>query len=114
MSMLTLDTSVSTMLRVDLATEDDLDALAAPWNAIAGEIPFRSLAPWYLHRSRVWGQVVRFLGSGLVYSDYLTLLADSSQEREVATAVADWLTAEQHRWDSIELNRVQHLAQWDG
>ncbi len=62
------------------------------------------LAPWYWSRSRRSGRVLRFLGSGEVCSDHLTLLAADKAEAAVASHVADWLTDEARRqWDSLEL-----------
>src|SRR4051794_29238023 len=48
------------------------------------------IAPWYLDRSRGAGRVVRFLGSGEVCSDYLSLMAANGFEQVVAEHVADW------------------------
>ena len=64
------------------------------------------LAPWYVSRSLVQGRAIRFLGSGVVCSDYLTLLARAGRESEVAGAVADWLSARTDLWDVIELAGV--------
>src|SRR5689334_24699022 len=49
------------------------------------------LAPWYLQRRAARGNVVRFLGSGEVCTDYSTVLCRSGQEAEVAATLADWL-----------------------
>ena len=72
------------------------------------------LAPWYLDRSLAKGRVVRFLGSGEVSSDYLSLLSEPSKEDAVAEAVARWLTGPKGSpdhpdaggWDLIELDGV--------
>ena len=64
------------------------------------------LAPWYISRSLVHGRAIRFLGSGLVCSDYLTLLSRAGRELDVAGAVADWLSARTDLWDMIELAGV--------
>jgi CelD/BcsL family acetyltransferase involved in cellulose biosynthesis len=102
-------------MRVACITDwDELAGLAAHWNALARGVPFRSwcwLAAWWRH----YGQpprnagrrlfvlavyveshpgrreVVRFLGSGDVCSDYLSILALPGREQEVAVALADWL-----------------------
>jgi hypothetical protein len=72
------------------------------------------IAPWYLARSAAEGRVVRFLGTGEVCSDYLSVLCAPGAEETVAGALADWLT-DQHRrpaanghdrWDLLELTGV--------
>jgi CelD/BcsL family acetyltransferase involved in cellulose biosynthesis len=73
------------------------------------------LAPWYLER---WGsrrKVIRFLGSGEVCSDYLTILCREGCEEEVTSALADWLclareslVAGRPTWDLLELGGVDH------
>ncbi len=50
------------------------------------------LAPWYIERHRVFGRVIRWLGSGLACSDYLSLLCEPGREEDVATAVAEYLS----------------------
>jgi CelD/BcsL family acetyltransferase involved in cellulose biosynthesis len=65
------------------------------------------LAPWYIDRSARKGRVVRFLGSGEVCSDYLTLLTMPGCGAAVARRVATWLNDEgADRWDLIELDGV--------
>jgi len=61
------------------------------------------LAPWYLSQAPRQGRVLRFLGSGEVCSDYLTVLARPEVERQVGIALADWLSSEAAHWDLIEL-----------
>lgn len=65
------------------------------------------LAPWYLRR-RAWsGRVVRFLGSGKVCSEYLTVLCRAGAEAAVARRLAEWLVDEaRDRWDLIELSGI--------
>jgi CelD/BcsL family acetyltransferase involved in cellulose biosynthesis len=66
------------------------------------------LAPWYLgpapHRA------IRFLGSGEVCSDYLTVLCRTGCEDQVTLALADWLCAapdgannQRPSWELLEL-----------
>lgn len=63
------------------------------------------LAPWYIGRSPLVGRIVRFLGSGLVCSDYLSLLCLPGRHEEVATRLADWLNREgAGQWHAIELS----------
>lgn len=65
------------------------------------------LAPWYIGRSLLFGRVVRFLGSGLVCSDYLSLFCAPGRHEEVASRVADWLHRDAAgRWHAIELSGV--------
>lgn len=65
------------------------------------------LAPWYRHRSPWFGRVLRFLGSGIVCSDYLTVLSQPADEERVARAISDWLRNKGlHDWDALELEAV--------
>ncbi len=49
------------------------------------------IAPWFLEKSFSSGRLVRFLGSGKVCSDYLSLLCEQSDQDGVAQAIAMWL-----------------------
>jgi CelD/BcsL family acetyltransferase involved in cellulose biosynthesis len=77
------------------------------------------LAPWYLERRPARGNVVRFLGSGEVCTDYATVLCRSGQESEVAAALADWLfeqrSSEQQQSERTTAGRdgPPHDARWD-
>lgn len=65
------------------------------------------LAPWYRRPICGLGRVVRFLGSGEVCSDYLTILAEDSHREAVIQAIVDWLRGTARRtWDAIELQAV--------
>jgi CelD/BcsL family acetyltransferase involved in cellulose biosynthesis len=65
------------------------------------------LAPWYLSRDRWRGRVVRFLGSGKVCSEYLTLLSEPAAEQQVAARLADWLTIEHAKdWDLFDFDGI--------
>ena len=81
------------------------------------------IAPWYVESSVAEGRVVRFLGTGEVCSDYLSVLCAPGMEDTVGAALADWLTAanapeadppadrgpdrrDQDRWDLLELTGV--------
>jgi hypothetical protein len=57
-----------------------------PAGALAG------IAPWYVESSAAEGRVVRFLATGEVCSDYLSVLCAPGKEAAVADALADWLT----------------------
>ena len=74
------------------------------------------IAPWFLDRSTAGGRVLRFLGSGEVCSDYLTVLCQSGLENYVAEAIADWLGRDPANgsasggagcWDLLELTGVE-------
>jgi CelD/BcsL family acetyltransferase involved in cellulose biosynthesis len=68
------------------------------------------LAPWYVQRHPVFGRVIRWLGSGLVCSDYLSLLCEPGREDDVAGAVAEYL------WAGIgrqPLNGCEFAPSWD-
>lgn len=74
------------------------------------------LAPWYVETTLSRGRVVRFLGSGEVCSEHLSLLCAEDREAEVAEIFADWLTEAAagdvvpgmpcDRWDLLELTAV--------
>ncbi|MBW3598306.1 MAG: GNAT family N-acetyltransferase [Planctomycetes bacterium] len=64
------------------------------------------LAPWYQETHPALGRVVRFLGSGEVCSDYLSLLTAPGKEEAVADALARWLHDQSARglWELLELD----------
>lgn len=65
------------------------------------------LAPWYVTHSRWSGRVVRFLGSGKVCSEHLTVLCRAGAEAAVTRRLAEWLVDEaRDLWDLIELTGV--------
>ena len=76
------------------------------------------IAPWYVESSLAEGRVVRFLGSGEVASDYLSVLCEPGMEEQVGAALSAWLTAchtrraapgeeeNPDRWDLVELTGV--------
>jgi CelD/BcsL family acetyltransferase involved in cellulose biosynthesis len=66
------------------------------------------LAPWYLASTPGQGRVLRFLGSGEVCSEYLTVSSQAGMERATATALAEWLSGEaSDDWDLLELSPVE-------
>ncbi len=70
------------------------------------------LAPWYLERSAARGRIIRFLGSGEVCSDYLTVLAARQHREAVVDVLADWLSqagrsSGADSWDMLALAGVE-------
>lgn len=65
------------------------------------------LAPWYVGRDRWLGRSVRFLGSGRVCSEYLTLLSAPGAEQAVGERIATWLSTEAaRRWNLVDLDGI--------
>ena len=64
------------------------------------------LAPWYIERTAVRGNVIRPLGSGHVCTDHLSLVCEPQRQSEVATAVAEHLVANHNEWDCLELPAI--------
>jgi CelD/BcsL family acetyltransferase involved in cellulose biosynthesis len=69
------------------------------------------VAPWYLETSAAQGRVLRFLGSGEVCPDYLSVLCAPGAEDRVGEALAKWLVGrsashEEDAWDLLELAGV--------
>lgn len=63
------------------------------------------IAPWFVERSPLWGSILKQLGGGEVCSDYQTLLAAPDDVREVAAAVAGFLSgAMRNHWDRLDLD----------
>ncbi|REJ70445.1 MAG: GNAT family N-acetyltransferase [Planctomycetota bacterium] len=66
-----------------------------------------AIAPWFVDRTRAEGNVIRWLGSGEVCSDYLSVLCAEGREGEVAAALADWLVDPAETcWTAIDLGDV--------
>jgi CelD/BcsL family acetyltransferase involved in cellulose biosynthesis len=61
------------------------------------------LAPWCIDRRPSQARVLRWLGSGEVCSDYLSVLCEPSREDPVAEALADFLTDGDARYGSGDL-----------
>lgn len=66
------------------------------------------LAPCYIRNHWSTGRTIRFLGSGRVCSDFQTLLSAPAQAIPVATAIGEWLLANQPdlNWSLLELEGV--------
>jgi CelD/BcsL family acetyltransferase involved in cellulose biosynthesis len=73
-----------------------------------GEIGKRlvGILPWYLDRNRITGNVVRWLGSGEVCTDHLSLICRAHDSERVVEAVADALTVEFDDWGHLDLVAV--------
>ena len=66
------------------------------------------LAPWFIEATARHGNVVRFLGSGDVCSDYLSILSLPGHEDAVAVGLAEWLCRNRFRvpWKLLMLGGV--------
>lgn len=65
------------------------------------------LAPWYIERSSLQGRVIRFLGSGRVMSDYLSILSAPGRESDVCCCIVEWVIEQSNSvWDAIDLEGV--------
>ena len=64
------------------------------------------VAPWYLDRTVIKGNVLRWLGSGEVCTDHLSLICSPDIEAQVAVAVAEALTSTCDDWDRLDLAAV--------
>lgn len=64
------------------------------------------IAPWYIDRSVIKGNVVRWLGDGEVCTDHLSLICRPQDVRQVSAAVATSLTEHFDDWDRLELTAV--------
>lgn len=64
------------------------------------------IAPWYLERSIVKGNILRPLGSGKVCTDHLSLICLPTNVERVAEAVAEYLAEQNEDWDCLELPAV--------
>jgi len=75
-------------------------------NTTDGKRPLIGIAPWYLDRTVIHGNVLRWLGSGEVCTDHLSLICRPEHWQEVVAAVANELTANRDDWDRIDLGAV--------
>jgi CelD/BcsL family acetyltransferase involved in cellulose biosynthesis len=74
--------------------------------AHSGRGPLIGVAPFYLDRTIVKGNVLRWLGSGEVCTDHLSLVCKPEHREQVATEVADALTTQCDEWDRLDLSAV--------
>ena len=68
-------------------------------------------APWYLESSGPQGDVIRWLGSGEVCSDYVSILCQLAVQCQVVETIADYLAESEASgtgpaWDLLELGNV--------
>ena len=64
------------------------------------------VAPWYLDRTIVKGNILRWLGSGEVCTDHLSLVCEPKHRDQVAAAVTETLTTVCDDWDRLDLSAV--------
>ena len=64
------------------------------------------IAPWYLDRTRIQGNVIRWLGSGEICTDHLSLIGRPKDIDSIAAAIAESLTTRFDDWDRIDLSAV--------
>lgn len=75
-----------------------------------GEDVLVGLAPFCRERHPTNGNVLSWLGSGEVCSDYLTILSSHEYEEAVGAALATWLiehsSHREHAWDLLKLDGI--------
>ncbi len=70
------------------------------------------IAPWYVHRSAAKGRVLRWLGTGEVCSDYLSVLCQPVDTDRVTDALAKYLSGPEciqsarQAWDLLEVDGI--------
>ena len=64
------------------------------------------IAPLYLDRTIIKGNVLRWLGSGEVCTDHVSLVCRPEHQTDVARAIAEALTTSCNDWDRLDLNAV--------
>lgn len=81
--------------------------------AFGGDGRLAGIAPWYLEAAPLGGRTLRFLGSGEVCSDYMSVLCDVNQRDAICTCIVDWLSTDNQRpesartgWNRLELDGV--------
>lgn len=84
----------------------ELHVLALYEESEEGRGPLVGIAPWYMERTGLHGNVLRPLGSGHVCTDHQSLIARPDYLATVAASVADYLTENDDTWDQLELPSV--------
>jgi CelD/BcsL family acetyltransferase involved in cellulose biosynthesis len=64
------------------------------------------IAPWYLEHSLVSGNVLRWLGSGEVCTDHLSLVCRPEHAQVMAAAIVESLTGPFGDWDRLDLEAI--------
>ena len=65
------------------------------------------VAPWYLDRSPLAGRTVRFLGSGEICSDYVSVLCRPEHTQTVVASMTEWLAGRGRlTWDLLDLDGI--------
>jgi hypothetical protein len=90
----------------DAVTGRELHIVAVFDDAALEDEQLVAVAPWFLDRTIIKGNVLRPLGSGEVCTDHLSLICEPADVTRVASAVAEFLTAECDEWDRLELSAV--------
>jgi CelD/BcsL family acetyltransferase involved in cellulose biosynthesis len=88
------------------AADRRLNVLAVYDGASDGARRLIGVAPWYLEHSLLSGNVLRWLGSGEVCTDHLSLICRPGHGRLVAAAIVEALSGPFHDWDRLELETV--------
>lgn len=65
-----------------------------------------AIAPWMIVRTIARGTVIRWLGSGEVCSDHLSLLVQPGDEQALAGALVGHLAADAPPWDLLQLEAI--------
>jgi hypothetical protein len=90
----------------DETSSRELRVIALYDETVAEPTHLIGIAPWYLDRSIVKGNVLRPLGGGEVCTDHLSLICLQTDVERVATAIAEYLADENEDWDCLELSAV--------
>jgi CelD/BcsL family acetyltransferase involved in cellulose biosynthesis len=72
----------------------------------ANESKIIGIAPFYLDRTVIKGNVLRWLGSGEVCTDHLSLICRPEHRLQVAGAIAEALTTTCNDWDRLDLSNI--------
>ena len=78
----------------------------APAGSNGARRPLLGVAPWYLDRTVIKGNVLRWLGSGEVCTDHLSLVCRPEDRDHVAAEIAEALTTSFDDWDRIDLGGI--------
>ncbi|MGD9636104.1 MAG: GNAT family N-acetyltransferase [Pirellulales bacterium] len=88
------------------SADRELHVLALYEESDEGRGTLVGIAPWYVERSAIHGNILRPLGSGHVCTDHLTLIARPDYLATVASTLADYLTENDDAWDQLELPSI--------